>query len=67
MSQEFDFPANRALPLHIVLRQRATQMTEGGPLSSEPQKHVYVRVAVLPDELKRRVIETIKILGQQGL
>lgn len=67
MSQEFDFPANRALPLHIVLKQRTTQMTESGPMSSEPAKHVYVRLSVLPDELKRRVIETIKILEQQGL
>jgi hypothetical protein len=67
MSNEFDFPANRALPLHVVLRQRTTQMTESGPLSSEPTKHVYVRVSVLPEELKRRVVEAIKILGQQRL
>jgi len=67
MNQEFDYPANRSLPTRITLKQRTVQMTEGGLLSAEPVKHTYVRLSVLPDELKRRVIETIKILESQGV
>ena len=65
MTNEFDYPPNRPLPVYINLAQKVTQLAEGGAMSGEPAKHTYVRVSALPDELKRRVIDAVRIITQR--
>lgn len=57
---KFELPAGPP-PVYVVLSQRASLTTEGGVMSGDT-KHMYVRLSALPDELRRRVTEALKMI-----
>lgn len=54
------------VPLYLkVVRSDPPQYMEGGPLASPQYGEVYVLLSALPDDLKRKVEDAIRIKSQQ--
>lgn len=64
--QTFDIDPRTGPPAYVVGLRREVRMSEGGPISSEPTRHPYVNIDILPGPLKRSVTEIVRAYADRG-
>jgi hypothetical protein len=64
--QTFEIDPRTGPPAYIVGLRREVRMAEGGPISSEPTRHPYVCLDILPGPLKRSVTEIVRAYADRG-
>jgi len=64
--QTFEIDMRNGMPAYVIGVTRQTRMSEGGPISGEPVRHPYVSIEILPDPLRRQVVEAVRVVSSRG-
>lgn len=64
--QTFEIDMRNGMPAYVIGITRQTKMSEGGPISGDPVRHPYVSIEILPDPLRRQVVEAVKTVTSRG-
>lgn len=64
--QTFEIDVRSGMPAYVIGLRREVRMAAGGPISGEPTRHPYVSIEILPDPLRRQVIEAVKTVSSRG-
>lgn len=65
-AQTFNIDAKLGMPAYVIGLKRDSRLMEGGPISSDPTRHPYVSLEILPDPLRRQVVEAVKVAVARG-